>query len=83
MQCMAHAIDNFYIVQVCKSFFSELDRHLNEVLAPRMDELGAKRYAAKWPQPPRHFSLDLQSVAEEPAPRTGSGAPFLMMSHSM
>ena len=40
-------------MQLCKSMFLELDRHLHEVLAPRLDELGLRRYSlAAWPGAP-------------------------------
>ena len=43
-------------LQLCKSLFAELDRHLHEVLGPRLDELGMLRYGQEWPQPPQHFA---------------------------
>ncbi|CAK0787423.1 hypothetical protein CVIRNUC_010643 [Coccomyxa viridis] len=42
-------------IELCKSLFAELDRHMHEVLAPRLDELGMLRYGQDWPQPPQHF----------------------------
>jgi hypothetical protein len=46
-------------MQLCKSIFLELDRHLHEVLAPRLDELGLRRYAlTAWP-----------STAQDPSPQ--------------
>lgn len=43
-------------IELCKSMFAELDRHLHEVLGPRLDELGMLRYGQEWPQPPQHFA---------------------------
>lgn len=48
--------------QLCKSFFFELDRHLHEVLAPRLDELGLMRHGPAWPSPPHGYSIDLDEA---------------------
>ena len=48
--------------QLCKSFFFELDRHLHEVLAPRLDELGMIRHGSAWPAPPHGYSIDLDEA---------------------
>ncbi|EIE24528.1 hypothetical protein COCSUDRAFT_61958 [Coccomyxa subellipsoidea C-169] len=49
-------------IELCKSFFFELDRHLHEVLAPRLDELGMARHGAAWPEPPHGYSIDLDEA---------------------
>ena len=43
-------------LQLCKSMYAELDRHLHEVLGPRLDELGMLCYGQEWPQPPQQFA---------------------------
>lgn len=45
--------------QLCKSLFLELDKHLHEVLAPRLDELGMRRYGPAWPTVPEDYSPEL------------------------
>lgn len=47
--------------QLSKSFFLELDRHLHEVLAPRLDELGMRRYGPAWPTAPDNCFPELQT----------------------
>ncbi|CAL8467524.1 g7062 [Coccomyxa elongata] len=49
-------------IELCKSFFFELDRHLHEVLAPRLDELGMIRHGSAWPAPPHGYSIDLDEA---------------------
>ncbi len=54
--CIRTALKRRGALQLCKSLFAELDRHLHEVLGPRLDELGMLRYGQEWPQPPQHFA---------------------------
>jgi hypothetical protein len=49
-------------LQLCKSFFYELDRHLHEVVAPRLDELGMRKHGAAWPAPPQGYGVDLEET---------------------
>ncbi len=58
--------------QLCKSFFHELDRHLHEVLAPRLDELGMKKHGSAWPTPPQGYDMDAEETQR-----------FIRMAHSM
>ena len=48
--------------QLCKSYFYELDRHLHEVIAPRLDELGMRKHGSAWPAPPQEYDFDIDDT---------------------
>lgn len=56
------------LAQLSKSLFLELDRHLHEVLAPRLDELGMRRYGPAWPTAPDNCFPELQTPDNPPYP---------------